>query len=82
MTVDKRIVLERREHSDDSNKDILADLETVNLTILDVNQQDQGYYVCIVANSLKSFRVTYAFLNIVQDDFNKLENFKSKIKKI
>jgi hypothetical protein len=63
-TKDPRIQLKRREHVHDSNKDALSDLETVDLHILNTTQSDIGYYLCIVANSLKSFRVTYAFLNV------------------
>lgn len=59
------IVLERRVHSIDSNKDNLADLETVNLRILNAVYSDSGYYLCIVANSIKSFRVTYSFVNVI-----------------
>ncbi len=61
------IVLERRVHSIDSNKDNLADLETVNLRILNAVYSDSGYYLCIVANSIKSFRVTYSFVNVIVD---------------
>ena len=64
-TTNPRIVLERREHTDDPNKDARSDFETVNLHVLNAVQQDQGYYMCIVANSLRSFRVTYAFLNVL-----------------
>ncbi|RNA40231.1 Vascular endothelial growth factor receptor [Brachionus plicatilis] len=64
MTIDDRFKLERRQHIEDSNKDSFSDLETVNLKILKTNPTDQGYYLCIVANSPKSFRVTYGFLNV------------------
>lgn len=64
MTIDEKYKLERRQHIEDSNKDSFSDLETVNLKIINVRPADQGYYLCIVANSPKSFRVTYAFLNI------------------
>lgn len=61
----KRIRIERRIHSLDSNKDNLADLETVSLHISNLVTSDAGYYLCIVANSIKSFRVTYSYLNVV-----------------
>ncbi|CAF0730467.1 unnamed protein product [Brachionus calyciflorus] len=67
ISTNDRIVLERRQHLDDSNKDSLSDLETVNLKIMNTMRSDQGYYLCIVANSLKSFRVTYGFLNITTE---------------
>ncbi len=59
------IRIERRVHSIDANKDNLADLETVHLRILNAVHSDSGYYLCIVANSIKSFRVTYSFVNVV-----------------
>jgi hypothetical protein len=65
VSTDPRIKLERKFHTEDSNKDSLADLETVNIHIIDTLNSDEGYYLCIVANSLKSFRVTYGFLKIV-----------------
>lgn len=40
-------------------------METINLNILNVIENDKGFYLCIVANSLKSFRVTYAYLNVL-----------------
>lgn len=67
MTIDERYKLERRHHIDDSNKDSFSDLETVNLKILQTRSDDQGYYLCIVANSPKSFRVTYAYLNVTDN---------------
>jgi hypothetical protein len=67
-TNDQRFRLERREHSQDSNKDPLSDLETVKLNIFNTMKDDTGYYLCIVANSFKSFRVTYAFLNVTDND--------------
>lgn len=57
--------IERRQHTEDSNKDALSDLETVNLHVLNSQLLDRAYYLCIVANSLKSFRITYSFLNVV-----------------
>ena len=60
--------MERREHTEDSNKDSLSDLETINLHITNSITEDTGYYLCIVANSLKSFRVTYSFLNVLSED--------------
>lgn len=59
------IRLERRIHSSDSNKDNLAELETINLHVLNTIQSDSGYYLCIVANSMKSFRVTYSYLDVM-----------------
>jgi hypothetical protein len=63
-TIDPRYVLQRREHSSDSNKDPLSDLETINLHILNTTKEDSAFYLCIVANNPKSFRVTYSFLNV------------------
>jgi hypothetical protein len=68
VSTNPRIVLDRREHSIDSNKDSLADLETVNLRIFNTIESDTGYYLCIVANSMKSFRVTYSFLNVLPNE--------------
>lgn len=63
-TTDRRVSLERREHTLDSSHDPLADFETINLKITRLVDDDTGYYLCIVANSVSSFRVTYAFLNV------------------
>ena len=64
MTTDKRFKLERRKHVEDSNNDGLADLESVSFSIQSAIESDQGYYLCIVANSIRSFRVTYSFLTV------------------
>jgi hypothetical protein len=83
-SVDPRIVLSRREHTEDSNKDVMSDVETVYMTVLDVKREDSGFYLCLVANSLKSFRLTYGFLNVVDSknatvlEENKLDNISSK----
>jgi hypothetical protein len=71
-TIDPRIVLDRHAHIKDSNKDSLSDLETVDLKIFNTSPNDKGYYICIVANSMKSFRMTYSFLNVTHnsDDIN------------
>lgn len=61
-----RIQFERRIHTRDSNRDILADLETIHMHILNTVESDTGYYLCIVANSLKSFRVTYGYLEVTE----------------
>lgn len=75
--------MERREHTEDSNKDSLSDLETINLHITNSITEDTGYYLCIVANSLKSFRVTYSFLNVLsEDDLIKQKDEKSIIESI
>ena len=75
--------MERREHMEDSNKDSLSDLETINLHITNSITEDTGYYLCIVANSLKSFRVTYSFLNVLsEDDLIKQKDEKSIIESI
>jgi hypothetical protein len=67
----------------DSNKDSLSDLETINLHITNTIKEDTGYYLCIVANSLKSFRVTYSFLNVLsKDDLIKQNSQKSFIESI
>ena len=63
-SVDPRVVLQRREHTGDPNKDPLSDLETVQLQILNTISSDSAYYLCIVANSVKSFRVTYSYLTV------------------
>jgi hypothetical protein len=57
--------IERRAHQLDSNKDDKADLETMNLNVFNLEASDRGFYVCIIANSLTSFRLTYAFLNVL-----------------
>jgi hypothetical protein len=67
-TIDRRYVLQRREHSLDSNKDPLSDLETINLHILNTTKQDSAFYLCIVANNPKSFRVTYSYLSVVDPE--------------
>jgi hypothetical protein len=67
LSIDPRIRFERRIHMEDSNKDAEADLETINMHILNAVTKDSGIYLCIVANSVKSFRVTYGFLNVKQD---------------
>ena len=73
-TTDRRVVLERREHAIDSSKDPLADFETIHLRINQLVLDDTGYYLCIVANSLNSFRVTYAFLNVSHvESFNRTQ---------
>lgn len=60
-----RFSIERRAHSQDSNRDELSDLETVSLHIQDVSAIDQGFYVCLVANSASAFRATHAFLKVI-----------------
>jgi hypothetical protein len=40
-------------------------LETINLHITNAAKSDSAYYLCIVANSLKSFRVTYSYLKVI-----------------
>ena len=58
-------------------------METINLHITNSITEDTGYYLCIVANSLKSFRVTYSFLNVLsEDDLNKQKDEKSIIESI
>ena len=64
-TVDPKYALLRRPHVLDSNKDPLSDLETVSLHVLNVTKEDSAFYLCIVANSLKSFRVTYSYLTVI-----------------
>ena len=64
-TIDRRYVLQRREHSADANKDPLSDLETINLHILNTTKDDSAFYLCIVANNPKSFRVTYSYLRVL-----------------
>lgn len=66
-TKNPRIKLNRRAHSKDSNQDMMSDLETITMTITDTVESDKGYYLCIVANSVKSFRVTYGFLNVTNE---------------
>jgi hypothetical protein len=79
-SVDPRIVLSRREHTDDSNKDALSDVETVFLSVLNVKREDSGFYLCLVANSLKSFRLTYGFLNVIDSkNATLLEENKSNV---
>ena len=67
LSIDPRIRFERRIHMEDSNKDAEADLETINMHILNAVDKDSGIYLCIVANSVRSFRVTYGVLNVKQD---------------
>jgi hypothetical protein len=67
-SIDPRFVLSRRAHTDDSNKDHMSDMETVYLTVLNTRPEDRGFYLCLVANSIKSFRLTYGFLNVVESD--------------
>lgn len=69
-TTDRRFVLMRREHIIDSSKDPLADFETINLNILELIKDDSGFYLCIVANSPSSFRVTYGYLNVSELSIN------------
>ena len=64
-TIDRRYILQRREHYLDANKDPLSDLETINLHILNTIKQDSAFYLCIVANNPKYFRVTYSYLSVV-----------------
>lgn len=75
-----RIRFERRIHTKDSNRDILADLETIHMHIMNAIESDTGYYLCIVANSLKSFRVTYGYLEVIErDQISMLGSFNSSM---
>lgn len=65
MSISPHYIIKRREHVDDPNIDSKADFETVNLTIINSNINDSAYYLCIVANSPKSFRLTYSYLNVL-----------------
>ena len=60
-----RVNIERRAHSQDSNRDPMSELETVNVRIQNVQMEDQGFYLCIVANAPNAFRSTNAFLRVL-----------------
>jgi len=64
MSVVPRVTFERRVHVEDSNQDIMSDMETIHLHLNNVQTDDIGYYLCIVANSQKAFRLTYALLEV------------------
>jgi len=59
-----RLTFERRAHVQDANQDALADMETLSLRISGAVAADSGYYLCIVANSQRAFRLTYALLEV------------------
>ena len=62
------IIIERREHNRDSNRQSNSELETVNLKIINTNFTDTAYYLCIVANSADDYRSTYAYLNVTESN--------------